>query len=201
MKTNPKNNAFTLIELLIVVAILGILSAIAVPNFLNAQTRARLAQTVGSMKSIQTAIHAYTVDYGMAPIDRGADAENGRTYLALTTPISYLQSIDPFLDAFKTHLEDDTGLYYAYGAPYHIGRMDDTARIHSFKREHITYFLFSWGPDRQSNWPWKILGETLTKLQTPSTAGPNADGGIFYSPTNGLHSPGDIISTNQRIYQ
>ena len=54
--------AFTLIELLIVVAIIGILAAMAVPNFLNAQVRAKIGRVYADLRSIQTALEMYTID-------------------------------------------------------------------------------------------------------------------------------------------
>ena len=66
--------AFTLIELLIVVAIIAILAAIAVPNFLEAQTRAKVARAKADMRTMTLAITAFHVDHNRYPVgtdDRG----------------------------------------------------------------------------------------------------------------------------------
>ncbi len=50
---------FTLIEILIVVAIIAILAAIAVPNFLEAQVRSKVSRTKSDMRSVATALESY----------------------------------------------------------------------------------------------------------------------------------------------
>ncbi|MFH1744077.1 MAG: prepilin-type N-terminal cleavage/methylation domain-containing protein [bacterium] len=61
--------AFTLIELLIVVAIIGILAAIAVPNFLGAQIRAKTARARSDIRSMENVVQMYILDNGRRPID------------------------------------------------------------------------------------------------------------------------------------
>ena len=62
-KLVKKREGFTLIELLIVVAIIGIIAAIAVPWFLNAIQRAKQKRTMADMRSIGEALEIYQIDY------------------------------------------------------------------------------------------------------------------------------------------
>ncbi|HEX2715489.1 MAG TPA: prepilin-type N-terminal cleavage/methylation domain-containing protein, partial [Candidatus Acidoferrales bacterium] len=58
---------FSLIELLIVVAIILIIAAIAIPNLLRSKMAANEASAVGSLRSINTACISYNTTYGQFP--------------------------------------------------------------------------------------------------------------------------------------
>jgi general secretion pathway protein G len=62
-----KDKGFTLIELLIVVAIIGIIAAIAIPNLLNAIDRGKQKRTMADLRSIGTAIESYSIDNNVYP--------------------------------------------------------------------------------------------------------------------------------------
>ncbi len=62
------SKGFTLIELLIVVAIIGIIAAIAIPNLLNAIDRGKQKRTMADMRSLGTAVESYAVDSNVYPV-------------------------------------------------------------------------------------------------------------------------------------
>ena len=102
---------FTLIELLIVVGIISILSAIAVPNFLEAQTRAKVSRMQADMRTIAVALESYAVDWNKYPPRTPATPLSNVLLLgdmnlmvedmaAITTPVSYLTKVP--VDIFET---------------------------------------------------------------------------------------------------
>ena len=63
--THKRRGGFTLIELMIVVAIIGILAAIAIPNFLRFQLRAKSSEGKTNLAAIRTAEESYFAEYGI----------------------------------------------------------------------------------------------------------------------------------------
>ena len=101
-----RKRAFTLVELLIVVAIIAILAAIAVPNFLEAQVRSKVSRVKSDVRTMATALETYRLDHTAYPtyfqyMGGVAGDPSWTEGCVLTTPIAYITSIesvgvDPF---------------------------------------------------------------------------------------------------------
>jgi len=76
-----KTKGFTLVEIMIVVLIIGILMAIAVPNFIKARSNSRLQTVVANLKQIDSAKEQYAMENGQKTGDAVTSANLTPTYM------------------------------------------------------------------------------------------------------------------------
>ncbi|MEW6239152.1 MAG: prepilin-type N-terminal cleavage/methylation domain-containing protein [Candidatus Omnitrophota bacterium] len=196
---NKTNRSFTLIELLIVVAIIGVLAAIAVPNFLNAQLRAKIARVRSDLRSLALAIENYRLDQNAYPWPiRNGQVLSTYNHIAccieLTTPVSYISSVmleDPFIPRKgwnnTQHAIHPTYVYVSYQGDWGKQWGMASAGVKSLNELPNGFGLTSQGPDDRDSggvhWPLfiKFKNDPVTANST------------LYHPSNGLRSLGDIV--------
>lgn len=185
-----RQTGFTLIELLIVVAIIGVLAAIAVPNFLNAQTRARIARVISDERAIVLASDSYRIDSNGYPYPKSMSRHVSQVF-ELTTPVAYLNSIG-FDDPFNTQKMNEAGtlqmsytsyIWGTYHGEWGIWWAGANGTLVSQLPDGIA--INSAGPDHAFSQAMHIplelhLGRTVT--------------GTVYRSSNGLRSGGDICT-------
>lgn len=198
MRRYRETRGFTLIELLIVVAIIGILAAIAIPNFLQAQVRSKVAKAQADMRTIATALETYRIDGNSYPPDPSYwFYEMGGRQLAvplfhLTTPVDHASSIptDPFPNKTYTYNFPGKPPQYRYFAEYWKSLLRSSNP--TWPETGRMWALVSSGPDHISNiGEYLIFGEQI--LNTRPGAGNLWGPGCIYDPTNGTVSNGDIV--------
>lgn len=209
--------AFTLIELLIVVAIIAILAAIAVPNFLEAQTRAKVSRVKSDMRTIITALETYRIDRNHYPPrhnpvdDMAVPRRDTRLedMSAITTPVSYLTSLPA--DVFEKTIPapnniieywDAEQVAWWFNAVFDQPGTNPEFDEGSYNEYTAGWLLMSVGPDG-------FMGINCSDLTTNDSGEfqnedywPNPDqwagsGYCPYDPTNGTVSGGNIYATQQ----
>ena len=183
---------FTLIELLIVAAIIAILAAIALPNFLEAQARAKTAREWSDMRSLATALEAYAVDQNAYP-SHGEILANSTIHVpailagintmeftpaSLTTPIAYCSSLPNDIT-----LRGIGGVRQFYGyigttcmeaILIRNGRWDSAKNLDA---RYGGWRLYAGGPDGDKGKDMKLS--------------------ILYDATNGTISNGDLVRSQR----
>jgi general secretion pathway protein G len=189
---------FTLIELLIVVAIIAILAAIAVPNFLESQTRAKASRTLADMRSIATAIESYHIDNNAYPTGYIPSVRNGLQNL--TTPIAFITSsaiIDPFKQPgiptkkrlLTYELVNPNGkIIETGGGAYSV----DPYSPGSDNPKGVAWWLASRGPDKVFGFRPQDAEFNISQRFYESDNSPGAFLATIYDPTNGTVSTGNL---------
>jgi type II secretory pathway pseudopilin PulG len=190
------------------VAIIAILAAIAVPNFLEAQVRSKVSRTKADMRTVATALESYAVDNNKYPT-HGNDPQpfsvNGggnpattdlcaRSGAGVTSPISYISSIPA--DPFGAVLPGDD---FTFGGSTTVADGYYYTTEEWFVCRGFGWQVFPSGDAAPaSKWVLQSKGPDKFFSRTAVTGIPGSDEldrpyRYAYDPTNGSVTPGNVV--------
>lgn len=191
-KPPRKRRGFTLIELLVVISIILILITIALPNFMDAMTRAKVARARADMRTISIALETYYIDWRHYPPDHLPDSTGLHSEFAglfqITTPLTYLQEVpEDIFSLAGSGMEAGDARWFMLAS---TGVSPEFLSLTSPIMD--TYAIYSRGPDNSLEFErprlWPYDGEEGNPCGPPVRIGYTG-----YSPTNGTDSAGDLI--------
>ena len=193
LRRNQDQKAFTLNELLVSVAILGILSVIAIPIASDALLKTRIAQTQNNLRQVSNAIEAFAVDQGKYPYGSSEpptrfmtnyDAQEAlQPLLGAYLPADATILSDPFTRSTAQEINqtvslDNNALPSVFGYGYYNYSHFMVPPRNSIRGYGVTSF----GPDE--------VDSSLALCPLPGIGSLYKD--ACYQPSNGLRSAGDL---------
>jgi general secretion pathway protein G len=128
---HSSSRGFSLVELLIVCAVIGLIAAIAIPNLVNAIQRGRQARSVGDLRGLATAIAMYQQDYAKFPVAESwvdiAEIED-----SIIAYMGSMSKIDGWMRPFQYQSDGDNYTLVSYGMNGAADQPWTQAPIHYF---------------------------------------------------------------------
>ena len=179
-----KNQAFTLIELMTVTTIISMLFAIAVPNFLNAVIRAKVARSLAEQEIIAWALEMYFVDRDAYPVNREPGKALPGDLNPLSTPIPYVNSVPEDIFLYPTNRER-----HEFVESERAGNME-YFYLNFIQATGQRAALTLYGSHGSANYVVYGLGPSFKTSFDPMTP----ENFISYTPSNGMMSEG-VLTT------
>lgn len=204
---------FTLVELLIVIALIIIITAIAVPNLISANIKAKVKGIKSEMGSIAIALEDYRVDEGNYPIEPDPSKYDPDEIAKPKKALSSKNTIGLGKLVFPTKgASDPVYLYRIPGDPFNDGGEEEWDGKKGAHNNHYCYFTGEWDADSKTRIDsstkaeyWALVSYGPDKDQNIDSytkawnaADPNAPNhdtykNLVYNPDNGITSSGDIV--------